>query len=44
MQKEHERREKMNGFSEEEKKKMQEEHEKQQAKHANHPRIHHPVC
>lgn len=43
MMKEHERRERLKTLDEETRRKEEEHHEKMQKKHADHPKVNHPV-
>lgn len=43
MWKEHERRERLKSMSEEERKKEEQHYEEMKKKHANHPKVNHPV-
>lgn len=43
MLKEHERRERLKGMSEEDRKKAEQHYEEMKKKHANHPKVNHPV-
>lgn len=43
MMKEHERRERLKSMSEEERKKEEQHYEEMKKKHADHPKVNHPV-
>lgn len=43
MMKEHERRERLKGMSEEERRKEEQRYEELKKKHAEHPKVNHPV-
>lgn len=44
MMKEHDRREHLKTLDEEERKKEEEHYEEMRKKHADHPKVNHPVC